>query len=96
MFDFFGRRTAKEYMTEAKEKYGLPDPDVQPVMPEIKAPKKELDDDGYTIGPGTDGYCTTLKMKSGYSTITLQMNEVGVKQMIKLLAATLPTPTEEQ
>lgn len=97
MFNWFGRKykIPERYPTWADipNPPGLPEPNVYPDMPEVKETNKEVDDDGYTIGPGSDGFCTMMRIKSGYSTMTLQLSEDGTRQMIKLLEAMLP---EEQ
>lgn len=94
MFNWFGRRykTPERYPTWAD----IPPPQEYPAMPEVETPKKEFSEDGYSIGPGNDGYCAILKLKSGYSTISMQMNEQSVRQMIKLLEATLPEHVEAE
>lgn len=93
MFDWFGRKykTPERYPTWAD----IP-PIEYPEMPEVKEPKAttKINEDGYTVGPGNDGFCAMLKMNSGGVSITMQMNESSVRQMVKLLEATLPE--EEQ
>jgi len=73
MFDFFNRKTAQDFIEDAKETYQAP------------APK---DDCLYSVGTTQSGQ-TVLKISDGYSTITLTMNDASVRQMIRLLEATL-------
>ena len=44
--------------------------------------------DGYTIGM-TDDERVMLRLTSGYTTLSVTMNEAGVRRMIRLLEATL-------
>lgn len=74
MFDFFRRRTAKELMEEAKEKYTVPS-----VPAPVPAPEKPATV-FYRIGV-TDNNRVSLQM--GYSEIT--MNADGVDNLIKQL-----------
>ena len=71
MFDFFRRRTAKEYMEEAKEKY---------TVPPVPAPEKPATV-FYRLGV-TDNNRVSLQI--GYSEIT--MNREGVENLIKQLS----------
>ena len=93
MFNWFGRRykTPERYPTWDD----IPPPEY-PKMPEVTSPNTEINDDGYTVGPGNDGFCTIMKMKSGNSTITMQMTEDGARKLIKLLESTLPDQETEQ
>ncbi len=70
MFDFFRRRTAKEFLEEAKEKYEIPP------MPKVEDPATVF----YRIGV-TDKNRLSLQM--GYSEIT--MNKTGVQNLIDQL-----------
>jgi hypothetical protein len=81
MFNLFGRRTAKDFVAEAKETYSVP---------EMKIPKKEQKE-FYRVGRTDDGY-TTLTMidSSGYGSMTLTMNREACEQMIRMLEATFP------
>ena len=69
MFDFFRRRTAKEFLEEAKEKYTVP-------APEPEKPVTVF----YRLGL-TDNNRVSFSM--GYTEIT--MNSAGVQQMIDQL-----------
>lgn len=74
MFDFFNKRTAKDFIAEANETYGLPEPKNVPPVPE-KVPSVY-----YTIGL-TDNNRVSFKM--GYSEIN--MNADGINSLIKML-----------
>ena len=89
MFDFFNRRTSKDFMDEAKEKYGVTLPkDTDSIATEPKS-KGIADDCLYTVGTTPSGQ-TVLKIGDGYSTMTLTMNDAATRQMIRMLEATLP------
>jgi hypothetical protein len=79
VFDFFNRKTAKDFMEDAKETYQA-------------TPK---DNCLYTVGTTQSGQ-TVLKLGDGYTTITLTMNSVAVRKMIRLLEATLEEEQNEQ
>lgn len=49
----------------------------------------------YTVGTTQMGQ-TVLKLGNGYSTITLTMNDVAVRKMIRLLEASLEGKQNEQ
>jgi hypothetical protein len=90
MFNLFGRKTAKDFMNEAKETYGVPE--VKPIdVPESKK-RKEY----YRVGRTDDGY-TTLTMidDSGYGSLTLTMNQEACEQMIRMLESTFTVETAE-
>ena len=71
-FDFFRRRTAKELMQDAEERYPVP-----------KIPMPSADKEpAYQVGKTEDGM-TTLRV--GYTTLT--MTEAGVNQLIRMLEA---------
>lgn len=60
-----------------------------PVVPQLStADNSEENFDGYSVGVTNDGR-TTLMMKFGYSTTTLTLTQDGVKQLIRLLNATI-------
>jgi hypothetical protein len=84
MFNLFGRKTANDFMQEAKETYGVP---------EVESPKKE-DREFYRVGRTEEGR-TTLTMidNSGYGSLTLTMNREACEQMIRMLESTF---TNEQ
>jgi hypothetical protein len=87
MFNLFGRRTAKDFVAEAKETYSVP---------EMKIPKKEQKE-FYRVGRTDDGY-TTLTMidSSGYGSLTLTMNREACEQMIRMLEATFDDKTDDE
>jgi hypothetical protein len=87
MFNLFGRRTAKDFVAEAKETYSVP---------ETKIPKKEQKE-FYRVGRTDDGY-TTLTMidSSGYGSLTLTMNREACEQMIRMLEATFDDKTDNE
>jgi hypothetical protein len=89
MFDFFRRKTAEEFMKEAKETYAVPE--VNP----INVPKKPKE--FYRVGRTDDGY-TTLTMidSSGYGSLTLTMNREACEQMIRMLEATFDDKTDDE
>lgn len=76
MFNIFPRKTAKDFMEQAQETYKVPES------------KPAKDDCLYTVGTTQSGQ-TVLKIGDGYSTMTLTMNDAAVRQMIRLLEATL-------
>lgn len=79
MFDFFRRKTAKDYLDEANNVYNLPKPKlVEPPKPEPK--KEEPAKIYYRLGL-TDNNRVAFSM--GYSEIT--MNKAGCQQMIDQL-----------
>lgn len=80
MFDFFRRRTAKEYMEEIKEKYTVPP------LPTPETPATTY----YRLGL-TDNNRVSFQM--GYSEIT--MNRAGVENLIKQLSVFRDQLTEE-
>jgi hypothetical protein len=90
MFDFFTRRTAKEYMEEAKEKYSLPE--------ETKIKPKEPQEH-FRVGYVEETGMTTLTLMApnGYSS-TLSMNQQACEQMIRMIRATYneEQPTENE
>lgn len=75
MFDFFKRRTAKEFEEEAKETYGIP------TVAPIEVPKR--DQVVYKIGRTEDGK-VTLSL-GDYSGVTITMNNAGVDHLIRML-----------
>lgn len=82
MFDFFRRKTAKEYMDAASNVYNLPKPKAVPPMPEVEPPKKDSEAKiFYRLGL-TDNNRVAFSM--GYSEIT--MNKEGCQQMIDQIA----------
>ena len=78
MFDFFKRKTAKDFMQDARDTYGLPEPKETPSMPPV--PPNPAKDDAkifYRFGV-TDNNRIAFSM--GYSEIT--MNKAGCQQLI--------------
>ena len=92
MFDFFTRRTAKDYLTEAKENYAVPEPKTEP--DETDEPNEY-----FRVGATNDGKTTLTFIGDNGSTMTLTMNQQACEQMIRMLRATYtaeqPTETEE-
>ena len=66
-------------------KYNYNVPPVAPVTPS----SEPTTCDGYSIGM-TDDDRTLLQLTSGYTTLSLTLNDPGVRRMIKMLDATLP------
>ena len=91
MFDLFRRRTAKEFLEEAKETYTVPT--TAPLVPEMKQDSKEY----YRIGRTEDGMTTLTLMSTDGFSCTLSMNQSACKQMIRMLESTfdLEHPIEE-
>ncbi len=95
MFDLFGKKTAKDFLQEAKDTYSVPEEPVPliPLVPEDNnAPT-------YQIGKTEDGRVTfRIGNYSGGS--TLIMNNAGVDTLIKMLEAAKepedvdPNPTD--
>jgi hypothetical protein len=85
MFNWFGR---KEY-PKMDQVAPLTTPSTYPDVPMVKLPSEN----GYTIGVDDDG-ATILRLTCDYSTTTLTMNKSGVRQMIRLLEATLVKDTD--
>ena len=81
MFDFFRRKTAKDYLDEASNVYNLPKPKAVPPMPEVTPPKKEEAAKIFYRFGMTDNNRVAFSM--GYSEIT--MNRAGCQQMIDQL-----------
>ena len=84
MFNIFGKKkTAKDFMDEAKETYGLPEPKTTPVMPKRAQPSPVH----YKVG--NDGNNNVvLQIGDGYS-MTLTMNNSATRQLIRLLEAAM-------
>ena len=81
MFDFFRRKTSKDYNEDVGNVYNLPKPKLVPPMPEVTPPKAEEPAKiFYRLGL-TDNNRVAFSM--GYSEIT--MNQAGVQQMIDQL-----------
>jgi hypothetical protein len=77
MFDFFRRRTAKEFLSEAREAYNT--------IPEVETVKPPKDSLVYKVGKTTDGNIT-LSL-GDYNSIYVTMNNDGVDQLIRMLEA---------
>jgi hypothetical protein len=80
MFNIFKKRTAKEFLDEAKETYMVPE--VKPVIPDIN--ENAL----YMVGVNEYGM-VQLRVGSSYS-LTLSMNNSAVRTLIKQLEAAMP------
>ncbi len=82
MFDFFRRRTAREFIDEANNVYNLPKPKLVPAMPEVQPPAPEKKDPVtfYRLGLTNNN---RISFQMGYTEIT--MNHAGVQQMIDQL-----------
>ena len=90
MFDFFSRRTAKDFIAEAKEKYTVPE--VSPVRSPIVESKEY-----YRVGRTEDGMTTLTMIGNDGMSMTLTMNQSACEQMIRMLESTfdLEQPVEE-
>lgn len=70
-----------------------------PELPDIPMPdpvKADINDDYYRIGITSDGATTLTLRRDGGTTMTLIMNASSVRQMIRLLEATLPVDNYER
>ena len=86
MFNLFGRKTVKDFETEAKETYAVPG---------VEPPKK--DREFYRVGRTEEGRTTLTMIDSGgYGSLTLTMNREACEQMIRMLEATFVETTNEQ
>ena len=94
MFNLFGRKTAKDFMEEAKETYGLPE------NPKIKTPNpvKKEQQEFYRVGCTNEGMTTlTVISDDAYTSITLTMNKSACRQLIRMLESTFDVEqTDEQ
>ena len=79
MFDFFRRKTAKEYMDEASNVYNLPKPTLVPPIEPPAEPEKPVTT-YYRLGITSN---SRVSFQMGYSEIT--MNADGVDNMIRQL-----------
>ena len=75
MFNFFGKKTARDFMAEAKETYGLPE---AKAIPPVPATPKEKDATIFYRFGVTDNNRIAFSM--GYTEIT--MNREGCQQLI--------------
>jgi hypothetical protein len=92
MFDLFRRRTAKDFMEEAKENYIVPK--VKPI--EIPKTVKKEQKEYYCVGRTDDGMTTlTMIADDGYTSMTLTMNQSACEQMIRMLRATYDEEVKE-
>ena len=92
MFSLFGKKTAKDFVAEAKETYGVPEQ--QPMWTSPPEPKKEEPAKIFYRFGVTDNNRVAFSM--GYSEIT--MNREGCQQMIDQLTFfmnQLPADEEE-
>jgi len=81
MFNFFSPSTAKDYQLASENDYKTTTPKVD----EVNVPGKHT----YSVGIDNEGN-TALKLQSDFGTTTLTLNEYGVRQLIRMLEATLP------
>ena len=81
MFDLFSKKAAEKVAKEIMEDLKIPEP--------IRE-KTSDEQDWYRVGCTNDGR-TTLTLLNGPASMTLTMNEDRLRQLIKLLEATLPT-----
>ena len=89
MFNLFGRKTAKDFVAEAKETYSVPE-----VAP-IDVPKK--DREFYRVGRTEEGRTTLTMIDSGgYGSLTLTMTREACEQMIRMLEATFVNEEETE
>lgn len=75
MFDFFSRRTPKEFQQAAEDIYKMVEPKQEP---------KEH----YRVGRTVDGMTTLTMIGEGGVSMTLTMNQSACKQMIRMLEST--------
>jgi hypothetical protein len=97
MFDFFRRKTVKDFADDVTETYGLPEPVTTSPMPEVVAPKApDLDNSTaeYTVGINKAGN-TQLRIQLEYGSATLTMSRGAVLTLIRQLNATLEDETDE-
>lgn len=66
----------------------LPEPVKFISMPKVKSTKPNVVNDGYSVGVNEDGNAM-LKISVDDTTATLTLTPAGVRQMIRLLTATL-------
>jgi hypothetical protein len=80
MFNLFGKRTAKEFLDEARETY---------MVPEIKPVETSVNEDAlYMVGVNEYGL-VQLRVGTHYA-ITLTLNNSAVRTLIKQLKAAMP------
>lgn len=100
IFDFWKKKTEKDSVdNNVIPLYNYPsyeetnNPGKIPPMPTVVPPAPKEDKCYYTVGTTQSGK-TVLRMcdESGYSSLSLTMNEAATRQMIRMLEATL---TEE-
>ena len=78
-FDFFTRRTAKDYIKNAEDRYIMP------------ASKEILSKEHYRVGFDDQGKTTLTFISDNGVTMTLTMNQEACEQLIRMLRATYPT-----
>ena len=81
MFNIFPSGTAKDYQRNTEDAYIMPTPKVDSVK---VAPKHD-----YSVGIDDDGN-TVLKLHSGITTMSMTLSHSGVRQLVRMLEATLP------
>ncbi len=80
MFDLFPKKEVEKVAKEIVEDLKTPEPVRE---------KTSDEQDWYRVGYTNDGR-TTLTLLNGPASMTLTMNEDGVKRLIKMLESTLP------
>jgi hypothetical protein len=82
MFDFFRRRTAKDYKQIAEDTYKIAKP--------VKSPREH-----YRVGFTDDGSTTLTIMGGDGHTMTLTMNRDACEHMIGMLRSTYDQSVED-
>jgi hypothetical protein len=81
MFNLFGRKTAKDFMEEAKETYGVPK---QQKFHNSMSGANEF----YRVGCTDAGETTLTLMGFDGSNMTLTMNQEACEKLIRMLQST--------
>jgi hypothetical protein len=88
MFNLFGRKTAKDFMKEAQENYGVPN-----VMP-VSIPDS-TNREYYRVGRTDNGETTLTFLSDDGHSMTLTMNQDACEQMIRMLESTFSLTTNK-
>jgi hypothetical protein len=88
MFNFFKKKTAKEFVAEAKDTYEVPG---TPYVAPVEVPKQ--DQVVYKVGKTENGK-VTLSLGE-YSGVTITMNNAGVDQLIRMLEAAMELEVQQ-
>jgi hypothetical protein len=80
MFTWFKRRTAKEYIDEAKEMYNVPHSPMWNVSP--------IKEEGWTVGTDSEGR-VVLKISTEGSTMTMSMPKVEAQRLVRMINAAI-------